>query len=136
MSAQTWMPHAGHFICGHMCRFRLNTHVNGYIVSTVGEYAPNHVFDRSLGPTATSQMRMRRDDDPCEEVGFERMYETMVFPAVEGIHACCPFEAVVEKQVDFAAYNDSDAAFAGHMAMLEKWGSKKTAPRKAKAVGK
>ena len=32
-----WMPHAGHFILGSHCRFRLNTYVNGYIVSTVGE---------------------------------------------------------------------------------------------------
>jgi len=36
-----WMPHAGHLCVGHMCRFRLNTFVNGYIVSTVGEYFPD-----------------------------------------------------------------------------------------------
>lgn len=30
-----WMPHGGHFILGHMCRFRLNTYVGKYIVSTV-----------------------------------------------------------------------------------------------------
>lgn len=36
-----WMPHAGHLCVGHMCRFRLNTYVNGYIVSTVGEYFPD-----------------------------------------------------------------------------------------------
>lgn len=35
-----WMPHAGHFCGGNECRFRLNTYVNGYIVSTVGEYLP------------------------------------------------------------------------------------------------
>ena len=33
-----WMGHAGHFILGHKCRFHLSTYVNGYIVSTVGEY--------------------------------------------------------------------------------------------------
>ena len=32
-----WMPHAGHFCAAHRCRFHLNTCVNGYIVSTVGE---------------------------------------------------------------------------------------------------
>ncbi len=35
-----WMPHVGHLCVGHMCRFHLNTYVNGYIVSTVGEYFP------------------------------------------------------------------------------------------------
>lgn len=32
-----WMPHAGHLIIGDMCKFHLNTYVNGYIVSTLGE---------------------------------------------------------------------------------------------------
>lgn len=36
-----WMPHAGHLIVGNMCRFHLNTCVNGHIVSTVGEYWPD-----------------------------------------------------------------------------------------------
>jgi hypothetical protein len=36
-----WMPHVGHFILGHQCRFHLNTYVNGYIVSTVGELWPD-----------------------------------------------------------------------------------------------
>ena len=31
------MPHAGHFILGRECQFRLNTYVGKYIVSTVGE---------------------------------------------------------------------------------------------------
>lgn len=34
------MPHAGHLCVGHMCRFHLNTYVNGYIISTVGELWP------------------------------------------------------------------------------------------------
>lgn len=43
MSRQDWIwqPHAGHFIGGRYCKFFLNTYVNGYIVSTVGEYFPD-----------------------------------------------------------------------------------------------
>ncbi len=125
MSGQTWMPHAGHFICGHMCQFRMSTHVNGYIVSTVGEYAPSHVFDRSLGATPAEQMRTRRDSDPFEPIGYERMYETMVFPAKPSGHACCPFEdSSGGENVDFASYKTAAEAFAGHMVMLDKWGTK------------
>jgi hypothetical protein len=36
-----WMPHPGHFMLGHYCRFKLNTYVNGYIISTVGELWPD-----------------------------------------------------------------------------------------------
>lgn len=116
------MPCAGHFICGHMCRFRMNTHVNGYIVSTVGQYAPSHVFENG-------EIRMRRDSDPCEEIGHNRMYETMVFKArptrwredTKPEDRCCPFEAVDGDSLDFAAYSHAGDAFAGHMVMLDKW---------------
>ena len=36
-----WMPHPGHFIGASNCKFIMNTYVNGYIVSTVGEYFPD-----------------------------------------------------------------------------------------------
>ncbi len=41
-----WMPHAGHLCVGNWCRFHLNTYVNGYIVSTVGEYFPDQKVRR------------------------------------------------------------------------------------------
>lgn len=40
MKDWVFMPHAGHLCISHMCRFHLNTYVNGFIVSTVGEYLP------------------------------------------------------------------------------------------------
>ena len=96
----------------------MNTHVNGCIVSTVGEYAPSHVLERG-------EMRLRRDGDAVEEVGAGRLYETMVFPAVPSGEGCCPFVAVPDAgPLDVAAYNDAVAAFAGHMVMLDKWGSR------------
>jgi hypothetical protein len=41
-----WMPHASHLCVAHKCRFHLNTYVNGYIVSTVGEYFPEEEVRR------------------------------------------------------------------------------------------
>ena len=36
-----WYGNAGHFICGHSCRFHLCTKVGSYLISTVGEYVPD-----------------------------------------------------------------------------------------------
>jgi hypothetical protein len=41
-----WMPHAGHLCVSNKCRFHLNTYVNGFIVSTVGEYWPDQIVRR------------------------------------------------------------------------------------------
>lgn len=60
-----WMPHAGHFCGANECNFRLNTYVGGYIVSTVGEYCPIIKLGKST----------------FEEIGRNRLYETMVFKA-------------------------------------------------------
>ena len=106
---QTWMPHPAHFIASRDCNFRLATHVNGFVVSTVGEYRP-----RSADREAS-----------YEEIGLGRLYETHVYRALPGENPCCPFEAdVCAGTEDSAAYNDAASAYAGHMAMLEKWGSK------------
>lgn len=32
-----WFGYAGHFICGHDCRFRMCTKVGNYLISTVGD---------------------------------------------------------------------------------------------------
>lgn len=99
------MPHAGHFICGAWCRFRLNTYVNGYIVSTVGEYVP------AGKPESAS----------FEAIGLDRLYETMVFKAEQSTHACCPFQQTNGDNLDFRGYNDAGAAYKGHLAMVKKW---------------
>jgi len=102
-----WMPHPGHFIGAWECRFRLNTYVGGYIVSTVGEYRTSY-----NGEQDTS-------------IGRNRLYETMVFRAVAAPtgddDACCPWRIVVSDEVDFEGYNDAVAAQRGHMALCEKW---------------
>lgn len=102
-----WMPHAGHFICGRDCGFRLNTYVNGYIVSTVGEL----------------KFRYDRDDAPFRALGAspDSLYETMVFRAMTSDSKCCPYVQASGDNLDGARYADADAATEGHMRMIAKW---------------
>jgi hypothetical protein len=104
-----WMPHPGHFIAAFNCRFRMNTYVGDYIVSTVGEYIPQH----------------KPDAEQFEEIGFRRLYETMVFKAERDTASCCPWRASSGTDCDFKAYNDPGAAFEGHMELCEKWAAKR-----------
>lgn len=99
-----WMPHAGHFICGHKCRFKLNTYVNGYIVSTVGE--------------------LYFSDDKEETVGCDRKYETMVFKAKKSDHKCCPYVQSNGSDIDFAGYNTPEDAYEGHLKFCNKYDKK------------
>ena len=102
-----WLPHAAHFCGAHECRFRMATCVGKYIVSTVGQYDPKHtgVF---------------------EEIGFRRLYETMVFIAKEAtVCKTCPVEISCHDDLETESYNDGKAAFAGHLAMCRKWSKKK-----------
>jgi len=54
---------ASHFIGSRDCRFGVTDVVNGYIVSTVGDYWPSWPPDRQAPMT----------------IGVDRYYETMVF---------------------------------------------------------
>lgn len=115
---RTEMPHAAHFICGDRCSFRRATHVNGFIVSTVGEMKNPLVFDR-----ATGGMRPRNDGDSPDEIGVGRMYETMVFRAVKSPRKCCPFLAR-GCEIDFAPYGNANDANDGHEKMVAKYAKK------------
>ncbi len=110
-----WMPHAGHFICADRCQFRMNTYVNGYIISTVGELPKKYPDDGS----------------GFEDIGFERKYETMVFHAIprnttDMDWQCCPYEAATSGgDLDMAPYNTATDAYKGHIKMCEKYDNKK-----------
>lgn len=118
---QTWMAHAAHFCAGHLCQFTLATHVNGYIVSTIGEYAPHTV---SL-PGKWIGFRARKHIDPFETMGASpHLYESMVFKAKKGRNGCCPFVMKSGRELEAVRYMTSDQAYAGHMKLLKKWGSK------------
>lgn len=103
-----WMPHAGHFICGSRCQFKLNTYVGGYIVSTVGELPP---YDEDkLGE--------------WERIGSDRTYETFVFKAMRSKDKCCPWQMRDPSEIDSDGYKDADSAYKGHLRMCNKWSKK------------
>ena len=133
-----WMPHAGHFILGSKCRFHLNTYVNGYIVSTVGELWNERrvreihakIYDKKwfkqnrhlLGDQFDSAYFKRFG---YEEIGCDRKYETMVFEAKRSEHKCCPYEMLNADSVDFEGYNNADNAYKGHLKMCSKYDKRK-----------
>lgn len=110
MAEKDWiyMPHAGHFICAYRCQFKMNTYVNGYIVSTVGE------------------MMADRDPSVHDNVGYNRKYETMVFLAIESGEPCCKYVMACPTEVDFDGYNDAKSAMDGHRLMCLKYDVKNT----------
>jgi len=94
-----WFGQAGHHVCSDRCRFHLHTHVGNVCISTVGEFYVNH-----------------RDDEP-ETVGHDRLYETMVFPLVDG-------DSDWGNSLETKPYNDRDAANDGHIAACEAYAMK------------
>lgn len=125
MSARLYMPHAGHLICGNSCAFHLNTYLpTGHIVSTVGEYRPSFSrrhLDQLVKTGGKEPIRARGDDEGFEEIGANRLYETMVFKAVAVGSKCCPWSQESGADIDFAGYNTAADATAGHEAMCRKW---------------
>jgi hypothetical protein len=135
-----WYGHAAHFICGRWCRFHLATEVNGYLVSTVGEYWPERqvreIYAEVCDPAWLVENAHRKGDDfdraylqrfGYEDIGYERKYETMVFRAGEPCTAegCnCGPPTIDGSELDFEGYNTAGAATAGHMAMIEKWSAR------------
>jgi len=125
-----WMPHPAHFICSHACRFVLATHVNGYIVSTVGEYFPDSSVREIFAKTRGKVIKGKGGewdanylkDIGFEEVGCDRKYETMVFRAVPNPqYNCCPYAIDVGDEKDFRGYNDPGDAYKGHIELCEKY---------------
>ncbi len=94
-----WSGYPGHFCGAADCRFFLHTRVGGYRISTIGDYHPS----------AQEQQ---------ETIGTYRMFETMVFRVTED---GTPEGSCDLSSVDFAPYNDSRVAEAGHHAMCKKW---------------
>ncbi len=124
-----YMPHPGHFICARDCKFFLNTWVNGYIISTVGEYFPQANTREVIAQCRGIALEGRGDDRErdymkkigYEKIGYDYLYETMVFKAKVSESPCCPYKAVDYTSIDFKSYNDAGDAYAGHKAMIEKW---------------
>lgn len=136
-----WMPHAGHYICSAYCRFKLNTYVNGYIISTVGEHFPDSAIRRIYLETRiffnddekekkAKELLKKVGDEfdheylkhfGFEEIGFGRLYETMVFGSKESGLICCPYKIDVSREIELDGYNTPEDAYIGHYAMCEKY---------------
>ena len=125
MSREIWMPHAGHFICGAQCEFRLTTYVNGYIVSTVDEYVPDEgvrrIYRESRGRRLDLGGDAERNEFGFEDLGYHRKYETMVFPAKKSRLQCCPYRRKNVLELEMMGYNTPGAAYRGHLKMLTRY---------------
>lgn len=130
-----WMPHAGHFIGSTSCRFKLNTYVGKYIVSTVGELhwenrEVQNIHAKIRDPKWFMENNHLQGDyfDNAymikfgfEDLGFNRKYETMVFEARKSKLKCCPWEINVKKEADMQGYKAVADATAGHLELCNKW---------------
>ena len=128
-----WMPHAGHFILGNYCGFKLATYVNGFIVSTVGELWLDRDIRRINCELEAPDLLKYRGDQfdfeyqkkfGFEEIGCDRKYETMVFFARKREEVCCcPWRADFGHDYDYhlpsQGYNDSGEAYKGHIKICE-----------------
>lgn len=131
-SEWTWMPHAGHLIVSNDCRFRLNTCVGEFIVSTVGEYFPDagvrEILAESRGVKLVGRGDERRADYMrkigFEDIGCDRKYETMVFFSEPSGEGCCPHTPRNYRELDCRGYNSAADATKGHLELCEEWSSK------------
>ena len=95
----------GHFIGSPDCCFHMHTTVRGkWRVSTVGCYHP-------------ASEREGRKTGPAREIGYQRLFETMVFPVKRG--------RVDYTEVDMCGYKNVPEAEAGHAAMVAKYARKR-----------
>jgi len=127
-----WFGHPGHFCCGSDCRFHLTTLAGHYMVSTVGEYVPDSNVRDILARCRNIELEGQGDErlaswmrqSGFEELGHNRIYETMVFPAGKPCHTrqCgCGLPEILFPDVDMAGYQTPAAATLGHYALCEKW---------------
>jgi hypothetical protein len=131
-----WFGHAGHFICAPWCRFHLCTQVGEFLISTVGEYVPDAPVREIMAQSRGIKLEGRGDARLAdymnkrgfEQVGCDRLYETMVFRAgrpcdAEGCN--CGLPSASGEELDFGGYNDAKSATEGHYKMIEKWSLEK-----------
>jgi len=135
-----WFGNAGHFICGHWCRFHLTTQVGPWLVSTVGEYWPErvvreiHAEVHDAGWLAENAHLKGDTFDAAymkrfgfEQIGYNRLYETMVFRAGEPCNdpGCgCGLPAIDGRELDSAGYMNAKDATKGHHKLVARWRTK------------
>lgn len=104
-----WMGHQAH-LCVN-CRFHLATFVNGYIVSTVGDY-----YSKGKKTTIGG--------------GTNSFFETFVMEAIEAPKMeCCPYGPKTYDPIELERYSSAGQAREGHMKyckMVDKWKNDKS----------
>jgi hypothetical protein len=95
-----WHGTPGHLCVAARCCFHLHTTVGEYRVSTVGCYHPESDPFREHAP---------------EAIGYDRLYETMVFR--NGPSG----EPDSWSELEAEGYNDPVEAERGHLALCRKW---------------
>lgn len=131
-SKWNWFGCAGHLIVGKDCRFHLFTKVGKFVVSTVGEYLPSESVREILAKSRGVKIEGRgdaRENDYMrkigyEKIGFDRLYETMVFDAGKPcrLKTCmCGAPEIDGSEKDFRGYNTAGEATKGHFEMCLKW---------------
>lgn len=99
------MPHPAHFISWRSCAFRLTTFVNGWIVSSVGEWHP-----KSHEETAPPE--------PLDSFGS--IYETQVFHAYPVPDApCCGFDADTDNPIIQRRTKTAENAVRNHNELVD-----------------
>lgn len=97
-----WCGYPGHLIVASDCRFHLHTRIGQVIVSTVGDYHPQH-----------------RSDSVPQNIGCDRKFETFVFVAKDTDRP--EGEPLNYSEIDREGSNDSEESERQHHAMCEKW---------------
>jgi hypothetical protein len=122
-----WFGNAGHFICGHYCRFHLCTLIGNFLVSTVGQYLPDSAVRNILAGTRGIALEGKGDAREAdymrkvgyEEIGYQRTFETMVFrvtgKACAAADCGCDMPQIIPAELAFSGYNTAGEATAGHM---------------------
>jgi hypothetical protein len=100
-----WYGNAGHFCNSRKCRFHLCTEVNGYVISTIGEYYP------------TSEKEMERLG-----VGSKDFYETLVYSVSGDRCKCgCNQPNYSASTIEMVRYATPKEANEGHIKLCEKY---------------
>lgn len=105
-----WYGNAGHLCVSSDCRFHLCTEVNGYLVSTVGEYYP--YGEKTMKPVGL----MPKD-----------LYETMVFKMSGSRCKCgCGLPDIILSALICDRYATPKEANENHMKYCEEYAKKKS----------
>lgn len=122
----TWMPHVDSII-GDDCQFRLCTYVNGYLITTIGEYLPERNILKSIHPLDNKLQTLKGDEFDryflskygYEKIAMGHLYQTQVFIAqkrVEEEDQCCTHHRVKgEYCIESNGYAYAVSATVGHM---------------------